>query len=91
MKISSRKGTFKIIQTIKNRDELLVLASWNDIAQQFGSNRAFLVNKSEGLFGVYLCKQECSEFISELLMAVDFNEWEEFNMRDQNASKRYSA
>lgn len=91
MKITSPKGNFKIIQTIKNRDELLILGSWNDIVKQFESERTFLVNKSEGLFGIYLCKKECNEFISQLMMSIDYNEWEDFRTEEATSFKRYLA
>jgi uncharacterized phage-like protein YoqJ len=91
MKITSPKGNFKIIQMIKNRDELLILGSWNDIVKQFESERTFLVNKTEGLFGIYLSKKECNEFISQLMMSIDYNEWEDFRMEEVTSFKRYIA
>ena len=91
MKISTQKGNFKIIQTIKNRDELLVLGSWIDIVNSFESKRAFLVNKEQGLFGIYLCKQECNSFISKLMQGIDYNEWEDFKLEDQNSFQKYLA
>lgn len=80
MKISSLQGDFKIIQTIKNRDELLVLGSWKDLVRIFDSGRTFLVNKSESLFGIYLCKQECAEFMNKIIQDIDYHEWEDFNI-----------
>lgn len=91
MKITSPKGNFKIIQTIKNRDELLILGSWNDIVGQFESDRTFLVNRTEGLFGIYLSKQECNEFINQLMMSIDYNEWEDFRMEEVSSFNRYIA
>ncbi|MEN2281746.1 hypothetical protein AAGF08_06365 [Algoriphagus sp. SE2] len=91
MKITSPKGNFKIIQTIKNRDELLILGSWTDIVGQFESDRTFLVNKAEGLFGIYLSKQECNEFINQLMMAIDYNEWEDFRLEEVSSFNRYIA
>lgn len=91
MKITSPKGNFKIIQTIKNRDELLILGSWNDIVNQFESDRTFLVNKSEALFGIYLSKKECNEFINQLMMSIDYNEWEDFRMEEVSSFNRYIA
>ena len=91
MKITSPKGNFKIIQTIKNRDELLILGSWSDIVNQFESDRTFLVNKSEGLFGIYLCKKECNDFINQLMMSIDYNEWEDFRMEEVSSFNRYIA
>ncbi|PZX59805.1 hypothetical protein LV84_01014 [Algoriphagus ratkowskyi] len=80
MKISSLQGEFKVIQTIKNRDELLVLGSWKDLVQMFDSSRTFLVNKSESLFGIYLCKQECAEFMNKIIQGIDYHEWEDFKI-----------
>jgi hypothetical protein len=91
MKITSSKGNFKIIQTIKNRDELLILGSWTDITKQFESKRTFLVNKAEGLFGIYICKQECQEFINHLMMDIDYNEWEDFRLDEVSSMNRYLA
>ncbi|WP_339874804.1 hypothetical protein [uncultured Algoriphagus sp.] len=80
MKISSYQGNFKVIQTIKNRDELLVLGSWKDLVRMFDSSRTFLVNKSESLFGIYLCKQECAEFVNRIIKDIDYHEWEDFKV-----------
>lgn len=78
MKIISAHGNFKIIQTIKNRDELLVLSSWANLIKQFGSERPFMVNQKESVFGIYICKQECSVFMSKLIQDIDYYEWEEW-------------
>lgn len=91
MKISSAIGEFKIIQTLKNRDELLVLGSWKDLVKLFDSSRTFLVNKSEGLFGIYLCKQECAEFLTNILKNIDYHEWEDFRMESVFKETRYLA
>ncbi|WP_075350140.1 hypothetical protein [Algoriphagus marinus] len=80
MKITSSHGNFKIIQTIKNRDELLVLASWSNLVKQFGSERIFLINEKDSLFGIYICKQECSDFMSKMIQNIDYHEWEDFKM-----------
>ncbi|MEB2774783.1 hypothetical protein SYJ56_05665 [Algoriphagus sp. D3-2-R+10] len=80
MKISSVQGNFKVIQTIKNRDELLVLGSWKDLVRLFDSSRTFLVNRSESLFGIYLCKQECAEFMNKIVQDIDYHEWEDFKI-----------
>lgn len=80
MKITCSKGNFKIIQTRVNQDELLVLGTWSDIVRHFGSTRAFLINRKESSFGVYVCKQECSEFMSKLIQDIDSNDWEEFTI-----------
>lgn len=91
MKISTSNGDFKIIQTVKNQDELLILGSWSDIVKNFESTRAFLVNKSEGLFGIYVCKQECNDFLSNLLFSIDYNEWEDFKMEKITSFRSYLA
>jgi hypothetical protein len=80
MKITSSKGNFKIIQTKKNQDELLILGTWMDIVRHFGSTRAFLINREESSFGIYVCKQECAEFMSKLIQDLDSNDWEDFSM-----------
>jgi hypothetical protein len=80
MKITSSKGNFTIIQTKKNHDELLVLGSWMDIVRQFGSSRAFLINQKESSFGIYVCKQECAEFMSKLIQDMDCNDWQDFTV-----------
>ncbi len=91
MKITSFQGNFKVIQTIKNRDELLVLGSWKDLVRIFDSNRTFLINKKESLFGIYLCKQECSEFINKLIQDIDYHEWEDFNVENSNYQNQFRA
>mgnify|MGYP006205758671 CR=1 FL=1 len=78
MKISSLNGSFKIIQTVKNQDELLVLGSWSDLVKIFDSKRTFCVNRKDGLFGIYLCKQECADLMVYLVQHIDYHEWEDF-------------
>jgi hypothetical protein len=80
MKIASSKGNFKIIQTKINQDELLVLGSWSDIVRHFGSTRAFLINREQSSFGIYVCKQECAEFMSKLIQDLDTNDWEDLTL-----------
>lgn len=91
MKISSRSGNFKIIQTIKNRDELLVLGSWSDLSKIFASQRIFLVNKNESLFGLYLCKQECADFVYQIIQEINYCEWDAINLESQDFPNHYRA
>ncbi|SFA72170.1 hypothetical protein [Algoriphagus aquimarinus] len=91
MKISSLQGDFKVIQTIKNHDELLVLGSWQDLVRMFDSSRTFLVNRSESLFGIYLCKQECAEFMNKIIQDIDYNEWENFKIEAPTYHKQFQA
>ncbi len=91
MKISSLQGDFKIIQTIKNQDELLVLGAWKDLVRMFDSNRTFLVNKNESLFGIYLCKQECAEFMNKIIQEIDYHEWEDFKIEKPTYQNQFQA
>ncbi|MEB2779453.1 hypothetical protein [Algoriphagus persicinus] len=91
MKISCLQGDFKIIQTIKNRDELLVLGSWKNLVRIFDSSRTFLVNKSESLFGIYLCKQECAEFMNKIIQDIDYHEWEDFKIEKPTYHNQFQA
>lgn len=91
MKISSPTGDFKIIQTIKNRDELLILGSWQNLVKVFDSNRTFLVNKNESLFGIYLCKQECAEFMNKIIQEIDYHEWEDFKIDKPSYQNQFQA
>jgi len=91
MKISSSLGNFKIIQTAQNKDELLLLGSWKDLVRLFDSSRAFLVNRTENTFGVYLCKQECADFLGKMLQQIDYNEWDDLKMDSSFFEKRYLA
>ncbi|SFT74515.1 hypothetical protein SAMN04489724_1979 [Algoriphagus locisalis] len=91
MKISSLQGDFKVIQTIKNRDELLVLGSWKDLVRMFDSNRTFLVNRNESLFGIYLCKQECAEFMNKIIQEIDYHEWEDFKIDKPSFNNQFHA
>ncbi|MEP1257836.1 hypothetical protein [Algoriphagus sp.] len=91
MKISSLQGDFKVIQTIKNRDEVLVLGSWKDLVRMFDSSRTFLVNKSEALFGIYLCKQECAEFMNKIIQDIDYHEWEDFKIEKPIYQNQFQA
>jgi hypothetical protein len=92
MKIISAQGNFKIIQTIKNRDELLVLSSWTNLVKHFGSERPFMLNQKESVFGIYICKQECSDFMSKLIQDIDYHEWEDLKMDfTENRPKNLTA
>lgn len=91
MKISTTIGDFKIIQTAKNRDELLILGSWSDLVSSFDSARAFMVNKDTQLFGVYLCKQECVEFITKAIQQIDFKDWDRFSLDPVTEESKYLA
>ncbi|WP_026956396.1 hypothetical protein [Algoriphagus vanfongensis] len=91
MKISSTFGNFRIIQTIQNKDQLLVIGTWADLVKLFDSGRTFLVNKPEQLFGVYLCKQECAEFLVKLLQDIDYKEFEKLKMEQNLFDKHYLA
>ncbi len=80
MKIRCSKGNFKIIQTKINQDELLVLGFWSDIVKYFGSTRLFLVNQKESSFGIYVCKQECAELMSELIQTMGSKDLKDFTI-----------
>ncbi len=84
MKISTSIGTYKIIQTIRNQDELLILSSWESLARLFKSQRIFLVNKKESIFGTYLGKQECAETLLELVKKIDYRDWDQLNLKKDN-------
>lgn len=91
MKISSLQGDFKVIQTIKNRDELLVLGYWKDLVSKFESSRTFLVNRNESLFGIYLCKQECAEFLNRIIQDIDYHEWEDHKIQKPLFNNQFQA
>lgn len=73
MTITTSLGDFSIIQTACDKDELLILGSWIDLVSSFDSSRTFIVNKEEQVFGVYICKQECVEFLSKAVQQIDSN------------------
>lgn len=87
MQIYSILGDFKVIQTIKNRDELLVLGTYEDLGRAFDSNRIFLFNPSESLFGIYLCKQECAEFMNDIIQDIHYHEWEGLKIEKSTSKK----
>lgn len=91
MKISSLQGDFKIIQTTKNRDELLVLGSRKDLVRIFDSSRTFLVTRNESLFGIYLCKQECAEFMNRIIQEIDCLKWEDFKVHKPIFNNQFQA
>ncbi len=74
MRLLSEKGDFTIVQTVKNKDELLISGSWHDLVKVFDSRRTFLIDKdnSNELYGVLSCKQECSEFLNKLIQEIDY-------------------
>lgn len=91
MKISSALGDFKIIQTASNKDELLILGSWNDLVMSFDSTRAFMVCRDTKLFGVYLCKQECVEFMTKAIQQIDTQCWDGMNKSAALEHSKYLA
>lgn len=72
MNVNTTFGDFRIIQSMSKNDELLILSRWDSLVSLFDSSRVFLVNKRKNVFGVYLCKQECSELLSKMLKNVDY-------------------
>lgn len=77
MKINCSKGNFKIVQIKKNQDELLVIGAWSDLVKCFESSRVFLIDRKESSFGIYVCKQECAEFMSKLIRDMDIYDRED--------------
>jgi hypothetical protein len=51
------------------------LGFWSDIVKYFGSTRLFLVNQKESSFGIYVCKQEYAELMSELIQTMDLKDF----------------
>ncbi|MHA7129704.1 hypothetical protein [Algoriphagus namhaensis] len=91
MKISTAIGKFKIIQTAQDRDELLMMGSWNDLVRSFDSSRTFLVDREKKLFGVFVCKQECLEFLSKALKQLDNQSWDQLQLDTGMETKKYLA
>ncbi len=91
MNITTSRGSYQIIQTVKNQDELLILANWMDLARLFDSKRIFLVNKKESLFGIYLCKQECAQKLFELIKNIDYKDWDHLNLDNENLMGKITA
>lgn len=80
MKISTSFGTYKIIQTLRNHDELLILSRWDSLTRLFDSEKIFLVNPKESIFGAYLGKQECASTLLELIKHIDYRDWDHLDL-----------
>ncbi|UJP65628.1 hypothetical protein [Mongoliitalea daihaiensis] len=79
MQITTTYGTFKIIQLVSDKDELLMVSKWDSLVRIFESKRVFRLNQDDTSFGVYLCKQECAEILNHLIKTLDYKEWENFH------------
>ncbi|AFL84141.1 hypothetical protein Belba_1529 [Belliella baltica DSM 15883] len=91
MEITCTFGSFKIMQTMENKDELLIVSKWKSLSKVFGSSRIFMINKKESVFGVYVCKQECAETLIELIKSIDYRDWEHFKINSEIFSTRLLA
>ncbi|MCH7413283.1 hypothetical protein MM213_07305 [Belliella sp. R4-6] len=91
MEITCAFGTFKVVQTVKNKDELLIISKWKSLCSVFGSNRIFLINKKEEIFGIYICKQECAEKLINLIKSIEYKDWDQFKISSEIFSSRMLA
>jgi hypothetical protein len=80
MNIECTFGKFKIIQTVADNEELLILSKWECLKNFFASSRIFMVNQKEAVFGVYLNKKECLETINELIKNIDYKDWDHLHL-----------
>lgn len=69
----------------------MVLGNWKNLVGLFDSNRTFLVDKSSSLFGVYICKQECADFMCKIIQDIDYHEWDEFKLDDPTMTDQYQS
>jgi len=79
MQITTSFGTFKIIQLVSDKDELLIVSKWDSLVHLFESKRVFRLNQEDPSFGVYLCKQECAEILNHLIKTLDYRDWDQLN------------
>jgi hypothetical protein len=84
MKISTSFGTYKIIQTLRNQDELLILSKWDSLTRLFDREKIFLVNPKESIFGTYMGKQECAIALLELIKHIDYRDWDHLDLEKEN-------
>ncbi|MCH7405373.1 hypothetical protein [Belliella aquatica] len=91
MEITCTFGSFKIMQTMENKDELLIISKWKSLSKVFGSSRIFMINKEDSIFGVYVCKQECAETLIELIKSIDYRDWDHFKISNEIFSTRLLA
>jgi len=73
-------GKFKIIQTVNNDEELLILSKWDCLKNFFASSRIFLVDQKDAVFGVFLNKKECIETITELIKNINYKDWDHLHL-----------
>lgn len=91
MNIQCSFGKFKIIQSVSDKDELLVLSKWESLKRLFEGSRIFLIDKRDSVFGVYLKKRECLEAINEMLKNMDYKEWDHLQVDQDPVFYRSNA
>lgn len=80
MNIECTFGKFKIIKTLANKDELLILSQWDCLVKVFENSRIFLVNKKDAIFGVYTQQNEFLETLSKLIQQIDYRDWDHLHL-----------
>ena len=84
MNIHCTFGMFKIIQSVSNEDELLVLSQWESLKKLFEAKRIFLVNTDDAVFGVYLAKNECLDAMNEMIKNIDYRDWDHLKLENDH-------
>lgn len=91
MNIHCTFGMFKIIQSVSNEDELLVLSGWESLKKLFEENRIFLVNNNDAVFGVYLAKKECLDAMGVMIKNIDYRDWDHLKLEKDHYYVRNGA
>ena len=91
MNIHCTFGMFKIIQSVSNEDELLVLSQWESLKKLFEASRIFLVNNNDSVFGVYLAKKECLEAVNEMIKNIDYRDWDHLKLEKDHYYSKNNA
>lgn len=91
MNIHCTFGMFKIIQSVSNEDELLVLSEWESLKKLFEASRIFLVNNNDAVFGVYLAKKECLEAMNKMIKNIDYRDWDHLKLDKDHYYARSNA
>ena len=91
MNIQCGFGKFKIIQSVSDKDELLVLSKWESLKHLFEASRIFMIDKRDAVFGVYLKKRECLEAINQMLKNIDYKDWDHLQVDQEQVFFRSNA
>jgi hypothetical protein len=91
MNIHCTFGIFKIIQSVSNEDELLVLSEWESLKNCLKPSRIFLVNNNDAVLGFISAKKECLDAMNEMIKNIDYRDWDHLKLEKDHFYVRSNA